>query len=243
MATAIKTSLRKLENFALGKFISGEGDGQILYNAITGDEIAITGQAQGDILYYDGAEWVRLAKGTALQILRTNAGLTAPEWASAGAMTLLSNEVLAATAQNFTAVTVDFTSSGYATYLIVVSTTKHTTNGAHSIIINGDTTATNYYTQNTGSVSTTVSGAATNNSVIGNTYPGGCYMFIWVTRNVEGYGAYVAQVRWGDTAAAPRNYSYVGNTKNTIANITSIQITSAAANILGVGSRCTVYGM
>src|SRR3990172_628558 len=40
MATAIKTSLRKLENFALGKFISGEGDGQILYNAITGDEIA-----------------------------------------------------------------------------------------------------------------------------------------------------------------------------------------------------------
>lgn len=35
-----KTSLKKLENYALGKFIPGEGDGQILYNAITGEEIA-----------------------------------------------------------------------------------------------------------------------------------------------------------------------------------------------------------
>lgn len=40
MSTAVKTSLGKLENFALGKFVSGEGDGQVLYNAITGDEIA-----------------------------------------------------------------------------------------------------------------------------------------------------------------------------------------------------------
>src|ERR1051325_9948906 len=34
------TSFRKLENYALGRFIPGEGDGQILYNAITGEEIA-----------------------------------------------------------------------------------------------------------------------------------------------------------------------------------------------------------
>lgn len=34
------TSLRKLENYALGKFIPGEGEGQVLYNAITGEEIA-----------------------------------------------------------------------------------------------------------------------------------------------------------------------------------------------------------
>ena len=30
----------KLENYASGKWISGEGDGQILYNAINGDEFA-----------------------------------------------------------------------------------------------------------------------------------------------------------------------------------------------------------
>ncbi|TAL57971.1 MAG: phenylacetic acid degradation bifunctional protein PaaZ [Bacteroidetes bacterium] len=39
MSTATKTSVRKLENYALGKFISGEGDGQLLFNAITGEEI------------------------------------------------------------------------------------------------------------------------------------------------------------------------------------------------------------
>ncbi|MFN7014583.1 MAG: aldehyde dehydrogenase family protein, partial [Bacteroidia bacterium] len=32
--------MNKLENYALGKWTAGEGDGQILYNAITGEAIA-----------------------------------------------------------------------------------------------------------------------------------------------------------------------------------------------------------
>src|SRR4249920_268308 len=40
MTTATNTSVRKLENYTLGKWISGDGDGQMLYNAINGDEIA-----------------------------------------------------------------------------------------------------------------------------------------------------------------------------------------------------------
>jgi hypothetical protein len=39
---------------------------------------------QGDILYYDGSALVRLAKGTATQVLTMNAGETAPEWAAGG---------------------------------------------------------------------------------------------------------------------------------------------------------------
>lgn len=39
MTSTTKTTVRKLENYALGKFISGDGDGQILFNAITGEEI------------------------------------------------------------------------------------------------------------------------------------------------------------------------------------------------------------
>ena len=39
------------------------------------------GATQGDILYRGASAWTRLAKGTALQVLRQNAGLTAPEWA------------------------------------------------------------------------------------------------------------------------------------------------------------------
>lgn len=37
---------------------------------------------QGDIEYHDGTNRARLAKGTALQLLRMNAGATAPEWSS-----------------------------------------------------------------------------------------------------------------------------------------------------------------
>lgn len=49
---------------------------------VDGSEIAIASQAEGDILYFNGTAWVKLAKGAALQYLRQNAGLTAPEYAT-----------------------------------------------------------------------------------------------------------------------------------------------------------------
>ena len=42
--------------------------------------LTIASQAAGDILYFNGTNWVRLAKGTASQTLKMNAGATAPEW-------------------------------------------------------------------------------------------------------------------------------------------------------------------
>lgn len=39
-------------------------------------------QASGDLLYRGSIEWERLAKGTALQVLRMNSGATAPEWSA-----------------------------------------------------------------------------------------------------------------------------------------------------------------
>ena len=47
--------------------------------------IASLSYAQGDLLYHNGTNIVRLAKGTALQQLRMNAGATAPEWFTASA--------------------------------------------------------------------------------------------------------------------------------------------------------------
>tara|TARA_Y100001938_G_scaffold128217_1_gene181789 strand:- start:5294 stop:6109 length:816 start_codon:yes stop_codon:yes gene_type:complete len=49
-------------------------------NAITGAKIAMGSDAQGDVLYYNGTDYVRLAKGTAGQVLKINSGATAPEW-------------------------------------------------------------------------------------------------------------------------------------------------------------------
>ncbi len=51
------------------------------YNT-TDNTLTATSQAAGDILYNNATKFVRLGIGTANQLLRTNSGATAPEWAS-----------------------------------------------------------------------------------------------------------------------------------------------------------------
>ena len=51
-------------------------------NTVTGAKIALGSDAAGDVMYYDGTNYVRLAKGTAGQVLTINSGATAPEWAA-----------------------------------------------------------------------------------------------------------------------------------------------------------------
>lgn len=46
------------------------------------DDLDIASQAAGDVLYFNGTNWIRLAKGTALQSLQMNSSATAPEWAT-----------------------------------------------------------------------------------------------------------------------------------------------------------------
>ena len=54
----------------------------IAANAVDGTHIAMGGDAAGDTLYYNGTDYVRLGAGTAGQVLKMNAGATAPEWAA-----------------------------------------------------------------------------------------------------------------------------------------------------------------
>lgn len=51
-------------------------------NSVDGTKIALGSDAVGDIMFYNGTDWVRLEKGTAGQTLKMNAGATAPEWAN-----------------------------------------------------------------------------------------------------------------------------------------------------------------
>ena len=53
---------------------------QLANNAVTGAKIALGSDAEGDIMYYNGTDWVRLAKGSGSQTLKMNSGATAPEW-------------------------------------------------------------------------------------------------------------------------------------------------------------------
>ena len=62
----------------------------IAANAVDGTKIALGSDAQGDVMYYDGTNWVRLAAGTSGQFLKTNGAGANPAWAApAGSNTLL----------------------------------------------------------------------------------------------------------------------------------------------------------
>ena len=56
---------------------------KIINNAVNGAKIAMGSDAAGDILTYNGTDYIRLAKGTAAQVLKMNAGATAVEWGTA----------------------------------------------------------------------------------------------------------------------------------------------------------------
>ena len=44
--------MNKLGNYITGRWITGDGDGQVLYDAVTGDDIAISRQKDWILLRY-----------------------------------------------------------------------------------------------------------------------------------------------------------------------------------------------
>ena len=54
--------------------------GKIQDNAVTGAKIAMTSDAQGDILYYNGTDYVRLGPGTSGYALKTAGASANPAW-------------------------------------------------------------------------------------------------------------------------------------------------------------------
>ena len=55
---------------------------QIADNAVSGSKIELGSDAQGDIMYYDGTNYVRLAAGTSGQVLTTGGSGANPAWAA-----------------------------------------------------------------------------------------------------------------------------------------------------------------
>ncbi len=47
---------------------------------VTPSKLKLGSDAAGDTMYSNGTQYVRLAKGTAAQVLAMNSGATAPEW-------------------------------------------------------------------------------------------------------------------------------------------------------------------
>jgi len=57
----------------------------ITLNTIDGTKLALASQAAGDIMYYNGTDWVRVGVGTDGQVLTVNNAENAPGWEAASA--------------------------------------------------------------------------------------------------------------------------------------------------------------
>lgn len=73
-------------NIATGVSMSGDvaidnaGATTIQDNSVDGTDIALGSDAQGDVIYYNGTDWVRLGAGTSGQVLHTNGAGANPTW-------------------------------------------------------------------------------------------------------------------------------------------------------------------
>lgn len=104
-------------------------------NAVTGAKIAMGSDAQGDVLYYNGTDYVRLPAGTSGQFLKTQGAGANPAWAANA-----SGVIFLAAASPSAAANVDFTSlSGYEHYLVIGHlSSSNVTEDNLGLILNND---------------------------------------------------------------------------------------------------------
>ncbi|MBI1908868.1 MAG: hypothetical protein HYS22_01705 [Deltaproteobacteria bacterium] len=82
-STALTTST------SWGGDLTGTGSSPtVADNSVDGTDIALGSDAQGDVMYYSGTDWVRLAAGTSGQYLKTQGAGANPTWADSAAGTM-----------------------------------------------------------------------------------------------------------------------------------------------------------
>jgi hypothetical protein len=123
------------------QYVDGSIDtDHIAANAVDGTKIAMGSDAAGDVLTYTGTDYVRLAKGTAGQALKMNAGATAVEWAADSTLSLAAaNEWTAQQNFNNTALTFDATQDWALTanQVATLTLTANTTFDAPTQMVDG----------------------------------------------------------------------------------------------------------
>ena len=123
------------------QYVDGSIDtDHIAANAVDGTKIAMGSDAAGDVLTYTGTDYVRLAKGTAGQALKMNAGATAVEWAADSSLSLATaNEWTAQQNFNNTALTFDATQDWALTanQVATLTLTANTTFDAPTQMVDG----------------------------------------------------------------------------------------------------------
>ena len=126
--------------YAAGDAEAGNATGLACTNCVAGTELAMSSDAQGDILYYNGTDYVRLAAGTSGQFLQTQGASANPQWAGVAFENGRVSETTAGGTVNGTDVSVTL---DVASYVSVILTGDVTTACASpcTIAIRRDTTS------------------------------------------------------------------------------------------------------
>ncbi len=207
---------------------------KIANNAIDGTKIALGSDTAGDMMYYNGTDWVRLALGTAGQTLQTNGGATAPTWVTAAAVNLYTTNGTLTGARTITtggnALTIDgtgdivFADSGALTLGSNLTVNGSTITGAGALTLNsGNATALNVDSGTTGALNIGT-GANAKTITLGNTTGATSLVFNAGTGNIDIGGTAVARTLNFGTGAGV---------------VQTINIGGTGANVIGIGNTQT----
>lgn len=68
--------------------VDSSGVATLQANSVDGTNISLTSEASGDLMYFDGTNWLRLGAGTSGQVLTTNGSGNAPAWGNASEISI-----------------------------------------------------------------------------------------------------------------------------------------------------------
>lgn len=211
-------------------------------NGIDGTKIAMGSDAAGDIMYYNGTDYVRLAKGTSGQFLQQ--GASAPQWAT-GNLTKIATQTLGAAGT-----TLSFTSipSGYKFFKIIFIGKKESGTSSTSLILrlNNDSGSNYTYQVISGAATTatlsqttttsfSLAGATT--SITSSTAESTCEIEIWQNSTTRRKG-----IKSNCYIAGAPGYQINNGTWNNTADEIS-QIDLIASLNLDAGSSAILYGI
>ena len=204
--------------------------------------IAPTGTpSQGDILYYNGTAWTRLAAGTSPYVLTTNGAGQNPSWTAPSSLKVLLDSNITAGGGAFT--TSSFTASSYLRVVVLLQGTA-SSNGGLIVQFNGDT-GSNYASRNAidGGTQNTATSAASINT--GNVVAGGSKQItVFDVMNYSGVPKLISGYSTGATAktSASDQATFSGIWDNSAAQITTITLSFGGNINFTSGDRIIVYG-
>jgi len=193
--------------------------------------------SQGDILYYDGTNWVKLPAGTSGQYLKTQGEGANPTWDDVSSKWQVVDERTITTDCQY----VDFTNLDINTdkvyFLLASIRNPFMYEGTFSLYANEDYTETNYYSQILSLYEGGVGGSLVNSPRVGKmNASNSAFIIMYIIKDPNNHYRVLSKCTTGVTTSMKCEEDYVCKT-TAITNLTSLRFAwPGGQNVIGVGS-------